>query len=589
MFSGEVGSVKKTAILLTLLVLASVLAWMPANSKVLAATTVRTSTTIKATDTEAITYEEALLEGISFTLDPSVTKPNRYNDTQLLTWIWEKPMPPNATTTFSDVSLTNVNFTYGGTTYLGTNVTINFNNITSAKVTIYDVTETLEANGNYTYTTGAQIDEITCANTTKFFEEGLWTFFVNTTELNFVDGEAYNFTLTMDANVTYVAMNSTDSAIVNQTNVIVTIVTSIVAWFSEDAVAESVSVSLPDAYVCGVDYWIQGIDYLTVEWEVSPSVANISKGYVSLYNATNYTVGEVYFEPAVGSVRGVVLLPVADLPDGEYTVNVTIIDMAYERDRSAPATEKLPSAPIIETVDFFIGNDLSAVESIEVEVSPTTDGFVESLVSIHIWVNPKNTEFNATYTLLNAAGDVVEEENITIVGGFYGIVWDTTQYSDGTYTVSVTGVDSFGNKYSAETSVIVDNTAPEIVISSPTNGSVLTGTVTINVTVTDPYIESVTLRIDAVEISLTVTSGTPTLYTWDTTLFGDGSHLIIVTASDHLREASAAIKVETRNYIKTASSALNYGLLLGLPLGLGIGVIISFALAKAMLPKKPEE
>jgi len=581
--------VKKTAILLTLLVLASVLAWMPANSKVLAATTVRTSTTIKATDTEAITYEEALLEGISFTLDPSVTKPNRYNDTQLLTWIWEKPMPPNATTTFSDVSLTNVNFTYGGTTYLGTNVTINFNNITSAKVTIYDVTETLEANGNYTYTTGAQIDEITCANTTKFFEEGLWTFFVNTTELNFVDGEAYNFTLTMDANVTYVAMNSTDSAIVNQTNVIVTIVTSIVAWFSEDAVAESVSVSLPDAYVCGVDYWIQGIDYLTVEWEVSPSVANISKGYVSLYNATNYTVGEVYFEPAVGSVRGVVLLPVADLPDGEYTVNVTIIDMAYERDRSAPATEKLPSAPIIETVDFFIGNDLSAVESIEVEVSPTTDGFVESLVSIHIWVNPKNTEFNATYTLLNAAGDVVEEENITIVGGFYGIVWDTTQYSDGTYTVSVTGVDSFGNKYSAETSVIVDNTAPEIVISSPTNGSVLTGTVTINVTVTDPYIESVTLRIDAVEISLTVTSGTPTLYTWDTTLFGDGSHLIIVTASDHLREASAAIKVETRNYIKTASSALNYGLLLGLPLGLGIGVIISFALAKAMLPKKPEE
>lgn len=589
MFSGEVGSVKKTAILLTLLVLASVLAWMPANSKVLAATTVRTSTTIKAADTESITYEEALLEGVSFVLDPSVTKPNRYNDTQLLTWIWEKPMPPNATTTFSDVSLTNVNFTYGGTTYLGTNVTINFNNITSAKVTIYDVTETLEANGNYTYTTGAQIDEITCANTTKFFEEGLWTFFVNTTELNFVDGEAYNFTLTMDANVTYVAMNSTDSAIVNQTNVIVTIVTSIVAWFSEDAVAESVSVSLPDAYVCGVDYWIQGIDYLTVEWEVSPSVANISKGYVSLYNATNYTVGEVYFEPAAGSVRGVVLLPVADLPDGEYTVNVTIIDMAYERDRSAPATEKLPSAPAIETVDFFIGNDLSAVESIEVEVSPTTDGFVESLVSIHIWVNPKNTEFNATYTLLNAAGDVVEEENITIVGGFYGIVWDTTQYSDGTYTVSVTGVDSFGNKYSAETSVIVDNTAPEIVISSPTNGSVLTGTVTINVTVTDPYIESVTLRIDAVEISLTVTSGTPTLYTWDTTLFGDGSHLIIVTASDHLREASAAIKVETRNYIKTASSALNYGLLLGLPLGLGIGVIISFALAKAMLPKKPEE
>jgi|Deesub1362B_J571_1020462.scaffolds.fasta_scaffold12165_2 hypothetical protein len=230
-----------------------------------------------------------------------------------------------------------------------------------------------------------------------------------------------------------------------------------------------------------------------------------------------------------------------------------------------------------------------AIEDVTIEVSPTTDGFVESIVSIHIYVEPENATFSGTYSIISSEGDVIREEEIEFEG-FYGAIWDTTTIPDGEYTVNVTGVDYLGNRFTDAVTVKVDNTPPEITFVTPANGSSLLGTVVINFTITDLYLETeATLRIDAVEIALTVTSGTPVLYTWDTTEVGDGVHTIVVTARDALREASASLIVETLNYIKIANSALTYGILLGLPLGLGIGVIISFALAKAMIPKKLKE
>ncbi|MEM4677343.1 MAG: Ig-like domain-containing protein, partial [Candidatus Korarchaeota archaeon] len=54
--------------------------------------------------------------------------------------------------------------------------------------------------------------------------------------------------------------------------------------------------------------------------------------------------------------------------------------------------------------------------------------------------------------------------------------WDTTQVTDGSHTIEARAYDKVGNAASHSITVIVDNTLPTIVITSPSNGSVVSTT-----------------------------------------------------------------------------------------------------------------
>jgi hypothetical protein len=114
-----------------------------------------------------------------------------------------------------------------------------------------------------------------------------------------------------------------------------------------------------------------------------------------------------------------------------------------------------------------------------------------------------------------------------VVGTGLTYIWDTTSYSDGSYTIEASAK---GN-----TDVVVvtvnnngGNTPPVVTISSPSNGATVSDSVPITVEATDE--EDGTLTADIyIDGSYVASSNS---YSWDSTSYSDGSHTIYAEATD---------------------------------------------------------
>jgi hypothetical protein len=109
---------------------------------------------------------------------------------------------------------------------------------------------------------------------------------------------------------------------------------------------------------------------------------------------------------------------------------------------------------------------------------------------------------------------------------------DTTKLSDGMHTFNVQARDSGGTRTSANSQFVVNNTArpPAISISQPANQAVLSGTVLLAGTASDPVgLADVDLSIDQGP-QVPVTGRQNWTYTLDTTRFSNGSHTLNVEA-----------------------------------------------------------
>ncbi|MFH1859710.1 MAG: Ig-like domain-containing protein [bacterium] len=109
----------------------------------------------------------------------------------------------------------------------------------------------------------------------------------------------------------------------------------------------------------------------------------------------------------------------------------------------------------------------------------------------------------------------------------FDMSWNTTNMTDGIYSVVATAIDHVGLSYSTSTQVVVDNTPPTGTITSPQIGSVIRGTVAVSSVWTDTHsMGTISMRID---------SGTwTTLGDWDTGNWPDGAHSIKLSRSDSL-------------------------------------------------------
>jgi hypothetical protein len=99
---------------------------------------------------------------------------------------------------------------------------------------------------------------------------------------------------------------------------------------------------------------------------------------------------------------------------------------------------------------------------------------------------------------------------------------------DGSYTVKLVAQDEAGNIFEKVVVVIVDNTAPEVSITSPEGGNELTGSVNILFNASDDHLSSVLLYIDNTTYNVTGELS----YEWNTTTVGDGMHTIKLLAYD---------------------------------------------------------
>lgn len=117
----------------------------------------------------------------------------------------------------------------------------------------------------------------------------------------------------------------------------------------------------------------------------------------------------------------------------------------------------------------------------------------------------------------------------------YEFAWNTTAVSDGSYALSAKAYDNYGHAgTSATVSVNVqnsDSTAPTVSITSPTNGSTVSGTTKVAASASDDVgVSYVELYIDGgLQAS---DAAAPFEFNWDTTTVADGEYTLLAKAYD---------------------------------------------------------
>ena len=133
----------------------------------------------------------------------------------------------------------------------------------------------------------------------------------------------------------------------------------------------------------------------------------------------------------------------------------------------------------------------------------------------------------------------------------YGFMWDSASVADGAATLTAKAYDAKGNSASASVSVTakngpVDSIAPVAAISSPANGSVLSGSkATVKASATDNVgVVSLSLSIDGKVVARS-SSGSIS-YSWNLRKVAKGAHAISVEALDAAGNSGKASVSVTR-------------------------------------------
>ena len=146
-----------------------------------------------------------------------------------------------------------------------------------------------------------------------------------------------------------------------------------------------------------------------------------------------------------------------------------------------------------------------------------------------IITNPEDGETvsgSITITIQTNDNPTISIDGSTIGSG-ESYIWDTTQYSNGPHTIQASAK---GNTDSVTVTVSNSggNTAPTVIITNPTNGATVSGSVTINIDANDYEDGQLTAEI-YIDGDLKTTANS---YSWDTTSYSDGSHTIFAEATD---------------------------------------------------------
>jgi len=196
-----------------------------------------------------------------------------------------------------------------------------------------------------------------------------------------------------------------------------------------------------------------------------------------------------------------------NLADGEYAAYVRAVDRAGNTGE--------------DNVSFTIDTKAPAV----IIIAPKNNSIVGGVVQINI----SSSDIHNDTTWLLIDGIVVQSWPSA---GNFTYAWNTTDgVVDGQHEIVVYANDSAGNTNSYRILVIVDNTPPSVVITTPENNSIVGGVVWINVSSSDIHNGTTWLVINGTVVQTWSGAGS-FMYSWDTTTYGDGQHEVIVYAND---------------------------------------------------------
>jgi hypothetical protein len=272
-------------------------------------------------------------------------------------------------------------------------------------------------------------------------------------------------------------------------------------------------------------------------------------------------------------VRGVVEIPVdtveENLEDVTYSVNglerVSIGKNGTITLDTTNMTEGFHRLNLVasDTVGHRVDMDFSfAVDNTEPEVnvrSPASGSVVTGKFDVGLEVFDSTLK-DFSVTLPNGTR-IDNNRNFTV---------DASDLADGEYQLFVRAEDGAGNVAEKTVTLKVDNTAPTVKITAPSDGATVGGAVNVKYDVKDENLKSVTLAMGGKSIEI----GTTGSYSLDTTTFFDEKYVLEVIAEDRAGNvASAAVNIATANF----GPVLQNAQLMGIALGLAIGVAVTTA------------
>ncbi len=250
--------------------------------------------------------------------------------------------------------------------------------------------------------------------------------------------------------------------------------------------------------------------------------------------------------PAAGDILGGIAWVNATITPG--TVGTSIISATIKVDTtlvlaswSSPYSYQLNTRPftdgahdIMVTATDSNGNTVTALQRVNFDnlapqvtiVSPLNGQVVTGMSIITTTVTDASPIRWVSFWI-----DSTQIANLTAAP--YTATWNTASYAPGSHVVKVMVSDMANNTHATTAPVTVDNTGPMVDITAPSNGAVVTGTISVSAMAVARHgstVSSVQLLVDGtLQSTLTVA---PYTFTYNTAPLADGPHTILVRAID---------------------------------------------------------
>jgi len=136
--------------------------------------------------------------------------------------------------------------------------------------------------------------------------------------------------------------------------------------------------------------------------------------------------------------------------------------------------------------------------------------------------------FVARDLALKNASLIIGDRDPIDAAGITSYSFNTAILTDGSYTIKLVAYDLAGNKAETSITITIDNTPPDVQITSPASNAYVKGLIRINFTFFDLYLKDATLLIDGQPFNVT----TSTYFTWNTTATIDRSYIMSLIVTD---------------------------------------------------------
>lgn len=275
---------------------------------------------------------------------------------------------------------------------------------------------------------------------------------------------------------------------------------------------------------------LQNYNYAYINVSVVDTLVSVDSALLE-WNGTNESMTKVGTGLSVSFYKNK-----TGLVDGTYTYKVYANDSAGNTNVSETRTLRIDATPPAVAIFLPANNAIvSGTQTIKANVTDPTSG------ASAVYANVSNASAFSTYTM-----SLVSGEGTIYNGNWSNASFDTTQFADGRYNVTINATDYAGNSNATVyVSIVINNTYPSVSFVSPTpaNQSITDNDwVYVNVTINEDDIDAAFLEWNGTNYTM---SGSGANWYRNHTLSGQyaGNYTYRVWVSD---SAATWAKSETR-------------------------------------------